>query len=535
MYPAEKQNPTGEAASTVNSMNIDTEKGVHKSLEDVHDKQGAGDVDTVTARQEISREDTEKQTLTSSDVKTRKEYDMGKTKRWFMVILLCSAQFFDIFNSSATLTALPQIGKALDFKASEEQWTVAAYTLTFASFQLVGGRLSDLYHPKPVFIFGYVIVGVFSILCAVSVHPIMLIVFRAVQGIGAALTIPSCISLIIQLVPDPKEQSLALASFGASGAIGNALGFVIGGVLTSRVGWKWVFYLVAILVLPLCVLSWAVVPNVSVDDAKTKRQIDMLGVGTITAGLVLFVYAISDANSVGWGKPQIIVTLILSIVIAIAFFFVERKVPDPAVPPHTWSTPNIIPLFIHCLSSYWFLYGAEIQLVQVFQELFGWSPLASSVYCIPIGIAGLFSSSTTGKIAPYIPMRILLLLGQVFMCTGAILFALADRPEKYWSMIFPGMIVGMLGIGFAYVGGNIAIMSNARKGEEGVVGALMNTAFQLGATVGLAILTSISQGVNNKLAPDADAITQFSGYADGFWSLVALHGIVIIMIIVFIR
>ena len=133
-------------------------------------------------------------------------------------------------------------------------------------------------------------------------------------------------------------------------------------------------------------------------------------------------------------------------------------------------------------SSYWFLYGAEIQLVQVFQELFGWSPLASSVYCIPIGIAGLFSSSTTGKIAPYIPMRILLLLGQVFMCTGAILFALADRPEKYWSMIFPGMIVGMLGIGFAYVGGNIAIMSNARKGEE------VRASFQSGFTSLILIL-----------------------------------------------
>ena len=109
MYPAEKQNPAGEAASTVNSMNIDTEKGAHKSLENVHDKQDAGDVNTATVRQEVSREDTEKQTLTSSDVNTRKEYDMGKTKRWFMVILLCSAQFFDIFNSSATLTALPQV------------------------------------------------------------------------------------------------------------------------------------------------------------------------------------------------------------------------------------------------------------------------------------------------------------------------------------------------------------------------------------------------------------------------------------------
>ena len=115
MYPAEKQNPTGEAASTVNSMNIDTERGTHKSLEDVQDKKGAGDVNTAMVRQEVSREDTEKQTLTSSDVKTRKEYDMGKTKRWFMVILLCSAQFFDIFNSSATLTALPQVRPQLLF------------------------------------------------------------------------------------------------------------------------------------------------------------------------------------------------------------------------------------------------------------------------------------------------------------------------------------------------------------------------------------------------------------------------------------
>ncbi|KAH8119334.1 major facilitator superfamily domain-containing protein [Phellopilus nigrolimitatus] len=460
-------------------------------------------------------------------------------RKHIIIPILCSAQFFDIFSSSSSIIALPEIGQALNFSASELQWVVAAYTLTFASLQLIGGRLSDIYYPKPVFIAGCTIVGVFSILCAVSVDPIMLIVFRAVQGIGAGFTIPPAISLIVQTRPNPTEQSLALAAFAAFGAMGNALGFVLGGILTSRVGWKWVFYIVAIMILPLAALSVLILPGydakANMTDTGKERRLDLPGVCALTGGLILFVYAISDASNIGWDKPQIIVTLILSMLFMLVFFLIERKVNDPAVPPSTWFIPNVIPLFIYSLGIYWFLYGTELQLVEIFQDLFGWSALKASVHCIPIGVAGGITSYLFGTYGPRFSRRISLPVGQLLMGVGSVLFALADTPEKYWSHVFPGMVVGMIGIAISYVGVNVAVMASARKGEEGVVGALVNTSFQLGATIGLAVMTSITIGVNDHLPGNADALAQFTGYRDAFWLLVGMHGLLAIVSLVFVK
>ncbi|KAF8578503.1 MFS general substrate transporter [Ramaria rubella] len=400
--------------------------------------------------------------------------------------LLCSAQFFDIFNAVSTIIALPQISAALHFAPGELQWVVSAYTLTFATFLLFAGRLADIYHPKPIFCVGYVMVGIFSILCAVSTHPIMLLAFRAVQGTGAAMTFPSALAMIVQQFPDPQEQSRALAIFGAFGAVGNVAGFILGGVLAARVNWRWIFYLVAIIVTPFSILSFFVLPKQTIPTKSKDRKLDWQGVVALGSGLILFVYAVSDGNDAGWGTPQIIVALILSILFVVGFFFIERYVKDPAIPPRTWTNHNFLPLFLYSWSIYWFVNASELQLIEIFQDLWGWSALSAALHCLPIGISGGVFAYLTGIFAPYVPRRILLIGGQMLMLVGTILFALADVPEKYWSHILPGMVVSLIGVAMAYVGANIFIMAGARKGEEGVVGAMMNTAFQLGATIGLA-------------------------------------------------
>lgn len=132
-----------------------------------------------------------------------------------------------------------------------------------------------------------------------------------------------------------------------------------------------------------------------------------------------------------------------------------------------------------------------------------------------------------------IPKRILLVLGQVFMIIGAVLFALADNPSRYWPFIFPGMIIGMIGLAMAYVGSNVTTMAGARKGEEGVVGAVLYTSYQMGSTIGIAVATAVTLGVNGKQS--ADPASQFKGYAASFWSLVAMHGIMIVITLLFVR
>ncbi|KDQ13884.1 hypothetical protein BOTBODRAFT_133128 [Botryobasidium botryosum FD-172 SS1] len=456
-------------------------------------------------------------------------------RRFVIVYTLCSAQFFDVFNAVSAITALPPLGADLGFSPGALQWVLSAYSLTFAAFMITAGRLSDIYHPKPIFCAGYAIVGITSILCAVSVHPIMLLVFRAIMGIGAAMTIPSAISMIVTTFPDPKEQGTALAEFAALGAIGNVIGFVIGGVLTAQVSWRWVFWISAILVLPFSALAFFVLPKHSLPTDGEKRQLDWVGVTILTGGLILFVYAISDANDVGWGNPRIIVTLIMSVVFMVAFFVSQRIVKDPVVPPKIWFNKNFTPLFIFTWSIYWFLMVLELQMALIFQDIFGWSALSAAVHCIPIGVSAGVGCIIAPYLVAHVPRRHLLLAGQLLMSTAAILFALADSPEKYWSHVFPGMIVGMCGTAIGYVGANIAIMADAPPGEEGVVGAMMNTAFQLGATIGIAVSTAITLGVNKDVEYSGNPSDQFKGYSASFWSVLGMNAIMIVNALFFVK
>lgn len=229
------------------------------------------------------------------------------------------------------------------------QWVLAAYTLTFGSMQVPAGRLSDLYHPKPIFIVGYLCVGVFSILCGVSVHPIMLLVFRAISGIGAAMTIPSAIAMIVINFPAPREQAKALGLYGAAGAVGNAIGFVIGGVLSAKASWRWLFHLIGLAAIPFAILSWFFLPKTPtiVASATVRRSMDLPGITILTGGLILFVYAVSDGGAAGWGTPQIITTLVFAVIFFVAFLIVERYVKDPAIPPRTWSNKNFAVMFFY--------------------------------------------------------------------------------------------------------------------------------------------------------------------------------------------
>ncbi|KAF8579218.1 hypothetical protein K439DRAFT_1360055 [Ramaria rubella] len=268
------------------------------------------------------------------------------------------------------------------------------------------------------------------------------------------MTFPSALTMIVQQFPDSTEQSHALAIFGAFGALGNVIGFVLGGVLTARVNWRWtiVFYVVAIMTLPFSILSVFTLLKHSIPTTNRARKLDWQGVVALGGGLGLFVYA--EGNDVGpisgWAKPQIIVTLTFSVLFVVGFFFIECYVEDPAFE----------------FSIYWFLNSSELQLIQVFQDLWGWSALSAALHCLPIRITGGNFGYLTGIFAPYMPRRILLISGQVLMLVGTILFALTDTPDKYWSHILPGMIIGMIDVAVAYVGANIFIIVGAQKGEE---------------------------------------------------------------------
>ncbi|KAF8991537.1 major facilitator superfamily domain-containing protein [Cyathus striatus] len=403
-----------------------------------------------------------------------------------ILAILCLAQFFDIFNACAAIVSLPIITQDLNFPPGTIQWILSAYTLTFAAFMLVAGRIADIIHPKPVFTVGFLVIGLLSIPIGTSVSPIMAIIFRALQGIGAAMNVPSAMALIRINITDPHERSRAYALFGGVGAIGDVCGLVIGGVLTSQASWRWVFYLLAIVIMPLAILSWFILPPHRMPGSDTPKGIDWVGVSSLTAGLILFVFAITEGSAAGWGSSRVIATLVLSVLLIALFGIIEMTVKDPALPPRKWTNKNFMPMFFYAWSIYWYFFVTESQLVEVFTNLWHDSALVSAVRCIPMGVSSIISTPLAGYVTAMVPRRIILVTGQALCLISAVLFALADTPDKYWTYVVPGLIIGSCGLIHSYVGCTSVVMDGARSGEEGVVGAVINTAYQIGATIGLA-------------------------------------------------
>ncbi|KAF8995169.1 major facilitator superfamily domain-containing protein [Cyathus striatus] len=461
------------------------------------------------------------------------ENQLTPLRRNLILLILCLAQFFDIFNAASAIVSLPKISEDLQFSAGTIQWILSAYSLTFAAFMLVAGRIADIIHPKPVFTIGFLVIGLLAIPVGASVNPIMAIIFRAIQGIGAAMNIPSAMALINMNITDPNERSRAYAIFGGVGAIGNVCGLVIGGVLTAQASWRWVFYLLAIAVTPLAAISWFILPPHKKPELETPRSIDWAGVSSLTAGLILFVFALTEGSAAGWGSARVIATLVLSVVLLGAFGVIERIVKDPAFPSRTWTNKNFTPMFFYAWSIYWYVFVVEMQLVEIFNTLWGDSALIAAVRCVPMGLSAGISTPLASYVTTKVPRRIVLIGGQVLALISVILFALADTKDKYWSHVVPGMIIGMVGLIHSYVGCTTVVMDGARKGEEGVVGAVMNTAYQVGATIGLAIATSITLAVNDKQA--LDAVSQHKGYEISFWSVLGLNGLMALITLLFVK
>ncbi|KAL1752179.1 major facilitator superfamily domain-containing protein [Schizophyllum commune] len=492
-----------------------------------------------------SREDIDTETLNT----VAAPQPNSRARKLGSLIVICVAQLLDIFNASSAIILLPTLGQDLGFSESELQWVLSAYALTFGSLMLVSGRIGDVFHPKPVFCAGFLVMGLFSIPVAASVHPIMTIVFRAMQGLGAALNVPTGLSMIGTLFTEPREKSKAFALFAAIGGIGNVVGLIIGGFVTVGASWRWVYYISAIAIVPTSVVSWIVLPDVQKDRVGPKRNLDLPGVAALTCALILFVYALSEGGDAGWQSAQVIATLVVSVVLFVAFFLIERFQSDPALPPRTWRTKNFTPLFFCCWSPYWWLFVCAVNIVQLHVDVWGVSLSSTAIRCIPIGITGGLSSVIVGQLAHKVPRRALLTVGQVLQAAGAVLFALADAPSKYWSRIFPGIIVGMVGMACSYVGSTVSMMESAPPDQQGVVGAVMSTSYQIGATIGLAgkssspsprltlhtlmclaVSTTVSVEISRKPGPSPQ-----DGYTDAFWSVAAMSGLLGLVAICFVR
>ncbi|KZP24584.1 MFS general substrate transporter [Athelia psychrophila] len=429
---------------------------------------------------------------------------ISPARKYILLITFCLAQFLDSFNNSALYSAMPSFIIDLGITEGQSTWVMSAFQLTFASFLLVSGRISDVYNPKFAFLAGVGALGIINLAAGFATDKIFLIVLRAFTGIAASLTIPSALSLIVTLFPDPEAQASALSAFGGSGSMGSVLGLFVGAIFIEYASWHWTFWFLSLFTVPVASLGLFLIPREkapTIEGPKLKgfakfKSLDLIGVSTLTIALILLIFSLTSASSSGWASPMVLAPLIISIIMIVAFFLWEKRIPreTAAIPPHIWFYPNFAILIAISLTPFLWWTAMFMMYTTLWQQVYHWGAMSAAAHLIPLSALS-FVVSMSGGFSRFINPKWIILAGQFLTIIACILLSFDTGPEKYWQFALPGFLLGSAGNQLMYTHINIAIFKATPPEMAGTIGAIFNGTLQLGSAIGLAAVSSIETSV----------------------------------------
>ena len=437
-------------------------------------------------------------------------------RRWWALALLCGTFFMVILDAAIVTVALPSIEVALDFSAQSLQWVVSAYALTFAGLLLLGGRAADLLGRRRVFMVGLVFFTAASLLCGLAWSDDALIGARAFQGIGAAIMTPTALSLITTLFPEGSERNKALGIWGALGGFGATTAWLIGGPLVDGPGWEWIFFIN----IPIGLIALAACPVLLPESraATARRSYDPAGALSITAALVLLVYAVVEAPDTGWTDARTILLLAGSAALLGAFALLESRHPAPLVPlrflrRRTLAGANAVMLLFGTVA-----FGMPFVLTLYAQHVLGYSAVRFGLTSVVMPAAAAVGSILGQGIVLKVGFRPVATLGMALMGAGALLLTQVSAGGSYFDDIFLGLLVFGPGIGLAFVTASIAALAGVEEHESGLASGLSNTAFQMGAAVGTAIVATVAVSRTEDYAAANAGSSTLVALTEGFQS-----------------
>src|SRR6184192_1234940 len=423
--------------------------------------------------------------------------------RWLALYLLCLASLMIVLDVTIVNVALPSIQTDLGFSETSLAWVVNAYLLTYGGFLLLGGRLGDLFGHRRLFLAGIALFTFSSLVCGLSTTQGMLVAARAVQGLGGAVASAVSLSLMMTLFTEPAERAKAMGIFGFVAAGGGSIGVLVGGVLTDVLDWHWIFLVnfpigVLVVLLALRLLPGERGPVVS-------QRLDVAGAVTITAALMLAVYAIVNGNQNGWTSAETLGLLGVAAALLVVFLVVESRVSAPLVPLRLFKLRNIAVsnvvgvLWAAAMFAWFFLAALYLQLV------LGYNPLHVGLAFLPANlIMGAFSIGLSAKLVMRFGIRKPLAVGLLVAAVGLALFARAPVDGSFVVDVLPSMILLGFGAGIAFNHVLLAAMSDVEPSESGLASGIVNTAFMMGGALGLAVLASLAASRTDSLAASGD-------------------------------
>jgi len=390
---------------------------------------------------------------------------------------------------------------------------ITAYVLFTGGLLMLGGRATDLFGRRRVFLGGLATFTVASLASGLASSPEALVAARAVQGLGAAMLTPGALSIVTTTYAG-SQRAAALAAWSAIGSAGAAAGVVLGGVLISGLGWEWVFFINV----PVGLIAGIGVLRVvrSAPPAAVGQRLDVLGAVTAVAGLVVLLYGIEGANEHGWGSARTIALLLVSAVLLATFAGVERSVREPIIPPTTWRNRPLVSGMAVILVATALLVAVFFLNTVYMQDVLVWSALETGLAFLPLVVVIAAGANAANRLVSRIGSRNLASLGLVLVAAGAGLLVVAPDVASYGSDILPGFLVLGFGVGLVFPAGSIAAMSDVPDEAAGLASGLVTTGHELGAAFGVATSSAVATA----------ASTFVAGYAAGFVAVAAVAALV---------
>jgi EmrB/QacA subfamily drug resistance transporter len=448
-------------------------------------------------------------------------------RRWWALALLCGAFLMVILDAAIVIVALPSIEADLGFSEQGLQWVISAYALTFAGLLLLGGRAADLLGRRRMFVVGVVFFTIASLLCGLAWSPAALITARVVQGVGAAIMTPTALSIISTSFPEGSERNKALGIWSMMGATGATAAWLIGGPLVEGPGWEWIFFINIPLGLAAFVLSPVLLRESRA--ALTRRSYDPAGALTITGALVLLVYAIVEAPDVGWGDRQTLLPVAGSAVLLAAFALIESRHPAPLLPLRILRSRTLVGGNLVMLVFGTVAFGTPFVLTLYAQQVLGYSAiefgLGTAVFTVMAAVGSIVSQAVVLKVG----FRTVAATGMALLAGGALILTQVSVGGSYVDDMLLGLIVYGAGIGPAFVTATVAALAGVAEHESGLASGLSNTAFQIGAALGVAIVTTVAVTRSDDYLAANDGANPLvvlnEGFQSAFLACVVLGGI----------
>jgi EmrB/QacA subfamily drug resistance transporter len=429
--------------------------------------------------------------------------------RWKALALLSLAQFLIIMDTSIIGVALPAIQQQFSFSQSELQWIFSAYVIVFGALLLLGGRLSDILGQRRIFIIGFAILTAASVVAGLAASGSVLITARALQGVGAALIAPSALSIVMNLFIIPSERNKAMGFWGAAAPAGGTAGVFLGGLLTAWVDWSRVFLVNVPIGIAVLALTWKLLPQ---STRRQKGRVDYLGAISITGALILLVYAIVTANDAGWTSLQTVSLLLTSAALLGAFTIIQKRSREPLMPLRIFKTPNLLAsnIVMALLGAAWIpmwfflnLYLQQVQGYGAFESGFALLPMTAAIMALMIG--------ASSRLIRRLGVKHSLVAGLGLLAVAMLMFvATPSSKGSFATHVLPASLVAAGGMSLAYIPALMSAVSHAKKEESGLASGIVNTSYQIGSALGLAIMVAIASAQTlsdgNNGIPSMDAL-----------------------------